>query len=68
MRITVPQLLEMIELLPDGKNLPHGATHTVNMADPTGEVPRNFYTGETHMTFTWTTGLCEWTFELPGKG
>jgi len=68
MRITIAQLLKLIKLLPDGTNLPNGATHTIDVADPKGDVPRSFYTGDTYITFTWSAGLNEWTFELPGKG
>jgi len=65
MRITIAKLLKVIELLPDGKNLPNGAMHTVNIADPMAEIPRSSYTGETDITFMWNTGLKDWTFELP---
>ncbi|MEH3114486.1 hypothetical protein [Pedobacter terrae] len=65
MRITIAKLSEVMEMIPDGTNLPNGATHTINIADPMGEIPRSFYTGETDISFIWSTGLGEWTLELP---
>lgn len=67
MRITIAKLLKVIELLPDGRHLPNGVTHTVNVADPMAEIPPSFYTGKTDITFTWSAGLNEWTLDLPGK-
>jgi hypothetical protein len=44
MRIKTKQIIKIIESLPDGKLLPHGAQHTINSADLDGIIPPSFVT------------------------
>lgn len=67
MKVTINQMITLFELLPDSSNLPHGATHTFNMADPTGTIPTSFYSGQNYVTFTWSSTLKDWSFLIAGN-
>lgn len=65
MKLTISQMQAIFKLLPDGTNLPHGSTHTFNMADRNCQLPISFYSGQIYLTFTWSTSLKEWSLEIP---
>jgi len=64
MSIATKQMIRIIESLPDGRLLAHGAQHTVNSADLEGVIPPCFVTGKYHIVFTWSAGFQDWHFEV----
>ncbi|SES23268.1 hypothetical protein [Pedobacter rhizosphaerae] len=67
MNITVSQIKDLINLLPEGKNLPHGSSHTFNAVDPEGHIPKGFYSGKCYITFFWSASLNDWYLNIPAN-